>query len=269
MHIILCFNFVLNSVKNEMNTLTKKSALLLKAPKEVGSGLIPTLNKMGYMTTFLDPYSEKFIKYASVCKEPILEIGSAYGNVALKALNNGATVVSNDLDPRHLQILKNMCPKNALNRLHLVSGNFPEVILPFNYFDAILTVRVLHFLEGNTLRNFLSSCYDILNTNGKLFVVADTPYLKDWASFLPTFEKRLQNKKTEWPGLIKNTRLFNSKHVHQLPKLMHWLDKDILQRELKRAHFNIKDIQYINRFDYPPDVRLDGRESVGAIAIKL
>jgi SAM-dependent methyltransferase len=241
---------------------------LIKMPSEVDGGLVPTLNKMGYMTTFLDPYSETFIEYAATCKQPVLEIGSAYGNATLKALNNGATVVSNDLDPRHLQILRNKCPPKALTRLSLVTGRFPEVILPFDYFDAILTVRVLHFLEGKTLRNFLSRCYDILTNKGKLFVVADTPYLKDWQSFLPTFKQRLIDK-AEWPGLIKNTKIFGSKRIHQLPKLMHWIDKDILKRELKRARFDIENIEYINRIDYPSDTQLDGRESVGAIAVKL
>ena len=47
------------------------------------------------------------------------------------------------------------------------------------------------------------------------------------------------------------------------------LDKDILKRELKRAGFDIENIEYINRIDYPSDTQLDGRESVGAIAVKL
>lgn len=50
---------------------------------------------------------------------------------------------------------------------------------------------------------------------------------------------------------------------------MHWIDKNILQRELNVAGFNIERIEYLNRIDYPTDSRLDGRESVGAIATKL
>jgi SAM-dependent methyltransferase len=251
-----------------MNEFLELTATMLNFCSEIDSGLIPTLNKMGYMTTFLDPYSEKFIQYSANCRQPVLEIGSAYGIATLKALDNGATVVSNDLDPRHLQILKSKCPKEAHGRLTLVAGKFPEVTLSSNYFDAILTVRVLHFLDGKTLRNFLSRCYDLLTINGKLFVVVDTPYLKDWQNFIKVFEQRVKNN-SEWPGLIKNTRLFNSKRIPQLPKLMHWIDINILQRELKIAGFNIERIEYLNRIDYPIDSRLDGRESVGAIAVKL
>jgi SAM-dependent methyltransferase len=248
-----------------MDALTKLTTM----PNEIDGGLIPTLNRMGYMTTFLDPYSEKFIKYSATCKNPVLEIGAAYGIASLKALNTGARVVSNDLDPRHLQILKNKCPKEALERLTLVAGKFPEdVSFSSNYFDAILTVRVLHFLEGHTLRKFLSCCYDILAPKGRFFIVADTPYLKDWQSFIPTFEERLCTN-VEWPGLIENTSNFESKRIHQIPTLMHWMDPKTLQRELKYANLAVENIGYINRTDYPLDVQLDGRESVGVVAIKL
>ncbi len=251
-----------------MNDFLELTTLAPHIYNKIDNGLIPTLNQMGYMTTFLDPYSEQFIEYASTCNNPVLEIGAAYGIATLKALSVGATVVSNDLDARHLQILKSKCPASMQNRLTLVAGKFPVVALPHNYFDAILTVRVLHFLDGQTLRKFLAKCYELLTINGKLFVVADTPYLKDWQDFTQIFEKRVQ-KKSEWPGLVNNTRLFKSKRIPQLPKLMHWMDHSVLHRELKIAGFNIESIEYLNRIDYPTDSRLDGRESIGAIAVKL
>lgn len=250
-----------------MNGFSKLTAFSPTNYNKIDNGLIPTLNQMGYMTTFLDPYSEQFIEYSSVCKNPVLEIGSAYGIATLKALSVGATIVSNDLDARHLQILKRKCPASMQNRLTLIAGKFPHVTLPDNYFDAILTVRVLHFLDGRTLRKFLAKCYKLLTTNGKLFVVADTPYLKDWRDFTQIFEKRIR-KNSKWPGIVSNTRLFKSKRIAQLPKLMHWMDQSVLHRELKLAGFNIESIEYLNRTDYPTDSRLDGRESIGAIAIK-
>ncbi len=231
-------------------------------------GLVPTLNKMGYMTTFLDPFSEMFVDYSTTCKKPVLEIGAAYGIASLKALSKGVTVVSNDLDPRHLKILERKCPEEYRDRLSIVVGDFVNTDFPANHFGAILTARVFHFMDGPTLRKALSRCYNILQENGKLFIVTDTLYMKDWQSFIPVFEQRIKDQ-IEWPGLVEDISFFGSKRVPQIPKLMHWLDQNTLKRELNLANFYVEEIAYLDRKDYPNDVRLDGRESIGTVAIKL
>ena len=47
-----------------------------------------------------DIFSQKFIDYKT--KLPMLEIGTAYGYTTRAALLNGATIIANDLDHRHL-----------------------------------------------------------------------------------------------------------------------------------------------------------------------
>ena len=44
-------------------------------------------------------------------KKPILDIGAAYGVNTIPALKNGATVIANDLEQSHLDILVVNTPK--------------------------------------------------------------------------------------------------------------------------------------------------------------
>jgi len=45
--------------------------------------------------------------------------------------------------------------------------------------------------------------------------------------------------------------------------------KNVLTRELKRARFEVEECRFIDRKeDFPEELLLDGRESVGAVAVK-
>src|SRR5260221_14662387 len=80
-------------------TMTNKS--------EIFSILIPTLNNMGYMFEDLTEYGDEFIRFSQDAKDPALDIAAAYGIATLKLLQQQIRVVANDLDPRHLEILRN------------------------------------------------------------------------------------------------------------------------------------------------------------------
>ncbi len=56
--------------------------------------------------------SEEFIKYAGETEGIVLDIGAAYGVSTIPALQTGATVIANDLDGRHLQILEQNTPSS-------------------------------------------------------------------------------------------------------------------------------------------------------------
>ena len=83
---------------------------------------IPTLNQMGYQLTKLDIYSRKFICAASKSNQPNLDIGCAYGLVALEIIANGGMIDVNDLDARHLNGLKNKVPKNKEKKITRSEG---------------------------------------------------------------------------------------------------------------------------------------------------
>ena len=72
-----------------------------------------------------------------------------------------------------------------------------------------------------------------------------------------------------WPALITNTDIYFEQIQHKnIPSFFNFLDVDILSRCLEKTGFSIQEINYFSRLDYPDEIRLDGREGVGAIAIK-
>ena len=171
---------------------------MTKIPTAEKSGFIATLNNMGYMTAGLDPYSQRFVDYAAQHKNnKVLEIGAAYGVATLAALRHGCKMVANDLDNKHLEILKSNTPEQYLKNLELKAGSLPkELSFPENSFKAILICRGLHFFKGEDIELSAKKLYDWLMPGGKLFVVAETPYMGTVLPFLPTYLKnKAANKK--------------------------------------------------------------------------
>lgn len=240
---------------------------ILKMPEEEKNGFIKTLNNMGYMTTSLDPVSQRFVDFCTQGKHA-LEIGAAYGVATRAVLNNSCHITANDIDDRHLQILKNRCSNEQLKFLDLKSGAFPfELNFKQNSFDAILICRVLHFFSGEEITDSLKIAFDWLKPGGRLFVVAETPYLKNWKRFIPIYEERKQ-KGEKWPGIITNPEEYEGNRSRFLPEFVHWLDIDVLEKAFKQAGFKVISSEFINRKDFPDDIRYDGRESVGIIGEK-
>jgi 2-polyprenyl-3-methyl-5-hydroxy-6-metoxy-1,4-benzoquinol methylase len=97
-----------------------------KPPLPESNGFVKTLNGMGFMTSTLDEYSQDFARFAPSAPGPALDVGAAYGVATLEALKNGAHVIANDLDVRHLEILRDQTPSDQVSRLTLMPGRFPE-----------------------------------------------------------------------------------------------------------------------------------------------
>ncbi len=101
----------------------------LKMPEAEENGFIPTLNQMGYMTSTLDSFSKEFVDYASSNhSQKSLEIGAAYGVATLEALKRGAQMIANDLEEKHLQILRERSPESLRKNLSLHPGRVPEEV---------------------------------------------------------------------------------------------------------------------------------------------
>src|ERR1700741_2662682 len=81
-----------------------------KMPEAEPNGFVRNLNNMGYMTSGLARYSRKFVAFAAETGRPCLDVGAAYGVATLAALEAGARVISNDIEPRHLEILRERAP---------------------------------------------------------------------------------------------------------------------------------------------------------------
>lgn len=241
---------------------------MIEMPPPDQFGFVGTLNQMGYMTSSLDPYSKAFVEYAKDAGGTTLEVGAAYGVATIEALKGGAKVVANDLDSRHLQILKDRTPDYLRANLSLLPGRFPDDLEIFSEsLSAILISRVLHFFDGPTLEHSARELFRYLRPGGKLFVVADTPYLKPFESFLPEYFQRKASG-TPWPGMIDQLRQRVTQRANQLPEFFHALDSEVLTRVFQKAGFEIEKTETFAQTQYPTDIQLDGREGVGCIAVK-
>lgn len=245
-----------------------KESVALDLPSACADGRIPTLNKMGWVLPHLDPYSKAFVEEAARIQDPVLEIGAAYGFAVIEALKKGATVVANDWEAQHLNILEARVQDSYKPRLTLKAGHYPkEVFFPNNYFGAILAARLFVFFNAEDLEEAVQDLYRILKPGGKLFIVADSPYLKTWVRFRSVYEERKKQGHL-FPGFVGDPALYNPERAAQLPAYLHFLDREVLVRILKQAGFVIEKVEYLNREDYPTDVRLDGRECIALVAIK-
>ena len=231
-------------------------------------GLIPTLNKMGYMTTFLDCVSKDFIRFSLGNQNPAMDVGCAFGVASIPILLGGRKVFCNDLDARHLLEIKKRIPSNVYDNLVYMPGDFSESVhLPNESIGSILFARVLHFFNGDKIIRSLKKAFDLLAPGGKLFIVADTPYRKNWSHWISTYESKLQSG-APWPGETEELSQNEGWRNKNVGSFANWLDVPVLKRTLEAVGFSKSEVKYLNRQDYPDDVRLDGRESVGAIAVK-
>jgi len=69
-----------------MKTVDKTPEKPLCMPAPEPNGFIQTLNKMGYMTSTLDRFSQAFVDFAPKAPGRALDIGAAYGVAASLAL---------------------------------------------------------------------------------------------------------------------------------------------------------------------------------------
>lgn len=230
---------------------------------------VSTLNNRGYMSLTIDPFTEEFIDYCE--HNPglrVFEGGAAYGVATHLALKKGAFVTANDSEPKHLDFLCEHTPQEFLSALHLAPGKLPcDLDFPNSTYDAIYSSRMLHFLTGEEVDICIGKFFNWLKEGGRMFIVAESPYLGCYASFIPIYEER-KRQGDPWPGLIEDTSPFKSIRYNNIPNFLNFFDPDILKRVAEKAGFVVEKCELIDRKDFPPEIRYDGRESVGLIARK-
>ncbi len=243
---------------------------VIKQP-EIKGDLIVTLNQMGYMFPRPEKFIQHFIDFSAKQPDPVLDIGAAYGVATIPALEKGAHVVATDMDERHLAILKSKVPPPLLSHLELKIGKMPsDLDFPENHFGAILASRILHFVDPNLIKECLFLIHKWLKPAGKFFYIGGTPYLGTYRNFLPQYEKNKQQGR-EWPGWIENMKDYVApEQTAYLPPFINLIDEEILKKIMKEAGFKIEEMDYIPFGEaHSKDMRLDGREHLGAIAVKV
>lgn len=240
----------------------------LVMPEPGDNGLIRTLNSMGTMTPSPDIFSRAFIEFATKAPGRGLDIGAAYGVATLPALCGGASIIANDMDERHLRILYDRVPIEHRARLELAAGEFPDKLdFPAGSLGAVLICRVMHFFDGPRIERAAAKVMNWLAPGGKVFVVGETPFIGTAKAFFSTYESR-QKAGNPWPGVVENVAAHDPKRAGSLPGLFHLLDERVLGRVFTAAGFTIERLELFPRPDYSADIRLDGRESVGLIAVR-
>lgn len=231
---------------------------------------VQTLNKTGYaLSDILDDITKDFVSFSIHAKKPVLEIGAAYGVASLAAVESGATVIINDLDQKHLQIVSNNIPAHLTKQVILLPAKFPEEInLLDSSISAILCCRVIHFFSPEKVVSAINKFYSLLDSGGKVFLTVETPYLKNWNTLPIDFESRKKSG-DPFPGYIKTSDYINKGQISDnLPEFMHFFDCDTMASLFEKSGFKIESSHYISRPYFPEEVQLDGRESIGIIAVK-
>ena len=215
-------------------------------PRSTVPGLVPTLNNTGWMTEELDAVSEAFVTYAASRPEECLDLGCAYGVATLPALAAGARVLACDMDDRHLAILEQRVPAAQRVRLRCAVGVMPEVAFPPASFGAILCARALHFLNGHDIESTVGKMHDWLLPGGRLFLVADSPYVGPWYQQAPEYERR-KAAGDPWPGLVTNYRalLPPTADPEKHPTFINPLDPDLLHRVALAAGFQVLEARWL------------------------
>lgn len=241
-----------------------------QVPDFARAGMVPTLNGTGFMFEVRDGYADEFIHYAGRSADPVLDLGCAYGVATLPALEAGGRVVASDMEPRHLEILASKVPEGLRANLTCVPGQLPELDFAAGQFGAVLCSRVIHFLTGEEIDQSIAKIFRWLKPGGRLFLVADTPY-GIWRRSIPEFEEKKQAG-GRWPGMIVGLHNYLptpgvQKHIDK-PPYMNLMDTDLLRRICEEAGFEVRRVSYIDRTDFKGLGRMDGRENVGALAVK-
>jgi hypothetical protein len=158
--------------------------------------------------------------------------------------------------------------RDCESRLTLLPGSFPEDF-DFNEgsLQAVLACRVFHFFSGEKIIEGLKKIRHWLTNQGKLFIVNETPYFGTCRAFIPIYEER-KKLGEPWPGLV-DLNYFDPTKRPFVEGTVNLFDADTMTWVLNEAGFKIEKLSYINRIGaFPENALYDGRESVGAVAVK-
>lgn len=240
-----------------------------KKPNPDSAGRIITLNHTGFMCTKLDSFTLAFVNSAKHAQLPVLEIGASYGIASQKALDNGAIVVANDLDLRHLFFLKQQIKPQDWARLYLNNKRFSDATnFPNNSFSHILLSRVAHFLKPDSFEIGLQKLYKWLVPGGEIYFVIMSPFHPRLSWFLPVYEKRWKNG-VKWPGEIKNVKdSWPPELSKYIPNYLHVMDDRPFRHAVQKIGFQIKELTLFQCDNAKKTYNNNNKEYLGAIITK-
>ncbi len=242
---------------------------MIPVHSDTDAASIVTLNGLGRTTTDLNEISERFVEISRTTQRPVLDIGCAMGVAALAALEAGAVVHANDVDSEHLRIVLENAPEALRDRLVPVAGRFPDDL---SYEEAALDMihasNLLNFLTGDEIEYAFSSIARWLAPGGVFLSMSGSPYASNIRGFIPVYEAGVAAG-VRWPGECTDLQAYSDDPtVEELPRFLHLLDPDVLERSARAAGLVVEQAEYFNRRGTPSYIRLDGRENVVLVARK-
>lgn len=246
----------------------------LAVAQEKMDTIVKTDNETGW--TFrgvYDKFSQTYVDFASQDSNASLELGAGRGATAAalverkKILGNQAKLIVNDLSSGHLDEAIAAYPILNQKNVKMVPGKFPEEInFPSESFNTILASRLFHILTPEQWRIGLKKIHAWLKPGGRFYITTGTYWVAKQKDNIKKIELKKQNGDL-WPALFKNSQEAYGVDSKGGPATL--VDRDILIRELKLAGFEVIYDEYIDgRKLLPASFCLDGKEGIGAIAIK-
>lgn len=223
-----------------------------------------TENKFGFDTLSADInwIIEDFL--ASITPGMIvMDVGAGYGKLTRLALDKGATVISNEISENQQLYTLKFIKSNQKKRLYFHRQDIRTTSLPNSSLDAIMFHRVLHFFKGKEIENILTKTYQWLKPGGKIYIVMMS---KDHVAFR---DKIYYDDSKRWPG---EGLVIVKKHIpdqaYALPSTLHVVSVETLEKALVNAGFLVEKLDYISMKKFGGESNRDGKEAVGAIAVK-
>lgn len=238
-----------------------------------------TNNEHGIMHK-MNSISKAFVEYAKTCRGTVLDIGSAFGIATIPILKNSTDVkvIACDISRKHLDGISRQMKElddrdrtNLSSRLTLLESKFPDFNLKKNSLDAVLISHVLPFLTGKEIEEGFAKLAEFLKPNGVLYISSYSIYNKVMINYIPIYENR-KKQGDKWPGQLEDASLYwnmNNPLTKILPKKLNHLEPCLVESALKENNFKIKYLDFLALTDeIPEDIKLDGREVMGLIAIQ-
>jgi SAM-dependent methyltransferase len=237
--------------------------------------MIKTENKMGTtFTSVFDSISKAYIEFAAQDFNPTLELGAGRGVTAAelvkkrKYFQNNTLVIVNDLSKKHLADAIKEHPYLKCRMVKMLPRAFPEELdFPGAFFNSILAVRFFQFLTPEQWITGFEKIFNWLKPGGRFYVVTGSYFTAYQMNNIESIEKK-KLEGVEWPACFKTGRDAYGPNSLVISNIT-LVDREILERELKRVGFKVLYNEYQDIGKYlPSNFCIDGRGLIGAIAIK-
>ncbi|SDU49202.1 class I SAM-dependent methyltransferase [Stappia sp. ES.058] len=228
-----------------------------------------TANRRGRTTTRLNEINMRFADLAGTANLPVLDLGCAFGVATHAALEAGATVHANDIDPAHLEATARDAPPGTWERLHLAPGAFPaELDFPPESLSLVHASNLLNFLTGEEIEAGFAKIAGWLEPGGRFLSISGSPYAANIRAFGPVYDSN-RAAGLQWPGECHDLpAVSDDPTIRELPMFLHLVDPDVLTRAARAAGLVVEEARFFHRAGTPDYIALDGRENVVFVARK-